>query len=52
MKKIGFNTFDYSKAGVYGSTEWTELAKFDNQLAEKYDETIRKLELRKDNLKE
>lgn len=47
MKQIGFNPFDYSKAGVYGSTEWTELAKFDKRLAEKYDERVKKLEMQK-----
>ena len=47
MKQIGFVPFDYSKAGVFGSTEWTELAKFDNRLAEKYDETVKKLESQK-----
>ena len=26
--KIGFEPFDYSKAGVYGSAEWIEFARF------------------------
>jgi len=47
MKQIGFIPFDYSKAGVYGSAEWSELAKFDKRLAEKYDETVKKLEMQK-----
>ncbi|MEX2567588.1 MAG: right-handed parallel beta-helix repeat-containing protein [Cyclobacteriaceae bacterium] len=29
-RKIGFEPFDYEKAGVYGSEEWKELAKLDS----------------------
>ena len=44
MKKISFKPFDYSKAGVYGSNEWVDLAKFNPLLAEKYDIAVKKLE--------
>jgi hypothetical protein len=36
-RKIKFTPFDYSKAGVYGSQEWIELAKFDPGLAKEFD---------------
>ncbi len=36
MKKIGFKPFDYSKAGVYGTEEWKELAKLDPTLMKKF----------------
>jgi len=44
MKKIGFKSFDYSQAGVYGTDEWKALAGFDPILAEKYDEVVKKFE--------
>ncbi len=44
MKKIGFKPFDYSKAGVYGSAEWIELAKFDPALAQQYDIAVKRAE--------
>ena len=28
MSKIGFKPFDYARAGVYGSTQWQQLAQF------------------------
>jgi hypothetical protein len=43
MKKIGFKSFDYSKAGVYGDAEWRKLAEFDPDVARKYDEAINSL---------
>jgi len=46
LKRIGFKSFDYSKAGVYGSDEWTALGKFDPKIAAQYDEAIQKLEKR------
>ncbi len=46
MKKISFKPFDYSKAGVYGSNEWVDLAKFNPLLAETYDIAVKKLEER------
>ncbi len=39
-RKIKFIPFDYSKAGVYGSQEWIELAGFDPGLAKKFDEHV------------
>jgi hypothetical protein len=44
MKKIGFKPFDYSKAGVYGSAEWIEIAKFDPALADQYDVAVKRAE--------
>ncbi len=43
-KKIGFKPFDYSKAGVYGSAEWTQLAKSDPSLEKKFNAVVEKLE--------
>jgi hypothetical protein len=43
MKKIGFKPFDYTKAGVYGSTEWIELAKSDQELERKYMDAIQRI---------
>ncbi len=43
LRKIGFQAFDYSRAGVYGTPEWKELAVFDPALSRKYDEKIQKL---------
>jgi hypothetical protein len=43
-KKIKFKPFDYSKAGVYGSGEWKELARFDSELAKKFDNIVEKSE--------
>lgn len=42
LKKTGFVPFDYSKAGVYGSEEWKNLAKFDSNTAKQYDEAVAK----------
>jgi len=38
--KTGFKPFDYSKAGVYGSSQWKELAQFDPVIARKFRETV------------
>ncbi len=46
MRKIGFKVFDYSQAGVYGSDEWKELAVFDQTIAKRFDEAIRRNESR------
>ncbi|MRX65383.1 right-handed parallel beta-helix repeat-containing protein [Maribacter luteus] len=46
MRKIGFKPFDYTKAGVYGSYEWKELARFDPELADHFDETVKIIEQR------
>jgi len=43
-RKIRFNPFDYSKAGVYGSDEWKKLAEFDPELSKKFDEKVITLE--------
>ncbi|MBR4995124.1 MAG: right-handed parallel beta-helix repeat-containing protein [Alistipes sp.] len=37
IKKIGFEEFDYSEAGVYGSDEWREKAKMPTALIEAFD---------------
>jgi hypothetical protein len=42
--KIKFVPFDYSKAGVYGSDEWKQLAVFDMNLAKEFDERVLKME--------
>jgi hypothetical protein len=39
-KRIKFNPFDYSRAGVYGSDEWKRLAEFDPGLAQKFDRIV------------
>jgi len=43
-KKIGFVPFDYSLAGVYGSEEWKNLAKFDARLEIKFDNIVNQSE--------
>ncbi|MBP1674703.1 MAG: right-handed parallel beta-helix repeat-containing protein [Bacteroidetes bacterium] len=43
-RKIGFVPFDYSKAGVYGSDEWVNLAKFDKELEIKFDNIVNQFE--------
>ncbi len=43
-KKIKFNPFDYSRAGVYGSDEWKKLAEFDPSLTKNFDDTVQKME--------
>jgi hypothetical protein len=43
-KKIKFVPFDYSRAGVYGSDEWRNLALFDKNLSDKFDETVLMME--------
>lgn len=37
LRKIGFIPFDYTKAGVYGSNEWRQLATFDSGMANQFD---------------
>jgi hypothetical protein len=46
-RKIKFVPFDYSKAGVYGSEAWKQLADFDPILSEKFDENVRSMEASK-----
>ncbi|AWO00314.1 right-handed parallel beta-helix repeat-containing protein [Chitinophaga alhagiae] len=41
IEKIGFQPFDYSKAGVYGTAAWKQLAAFDPQLAERFDRMVK-----------
>ena len=43
-KRIGFVPFDYSAAGVYGSEEWKNLAKFDARLEIKFDNIVNQSE--------
>jgi len=40
VRKIKFVPFDYTQAGVYGTKEWKELAKFDTDLELKFDSVI------------
>ena len=40
IRGIGFVPFDWTKAGVYGTKEWKELARFDPMLALKFDRII------------
>ena len=40
ISKIKFKVFEYIKAGVHGTPEWKELAKFDARLANKFDEVV------------
>ncbi|MGQ1889000.1 right-handed parallel beta-helix repeat-containing protein [Thermophagus sp. OGC60D27] len=49
VKKIGFKPFDVSNAGVYGSKAWKELAKFDPQLAGKFDRVVEELKQKTDS---
>ena len=39
-RKIKFNPFDYTRAGVYGSAEWKKLAEFDPDLAKEFDKIV------------
>jgi hypothetical protein len=45
LRKIGFRPFDYTQAGVYGSDDWKNLAKFDPELARKYDKAVEAFEI-------
>jgi hypothetical protein len=40
IRTIGFKPFDYTKAGVYGSSSWKELAQFDPGLAAQFSEMV------------
>jgi parallel beta-helix repeat protein len=40
INKIKFKPFDYSKAGVYGTAEWIQKAKFDAARAEAFDQMV------------
>jgi len=44
VRKINFIPFDYSQAGVYGSDEWRDLARFDKALEKKFDLVVEKME--------
>lgn len=44
LKKINFQLFDYSEAGVYGAEEWRSLAETDLDIKKSYDEKISRLE--------
>jgi parallel beta-helix repeat protein len=39
-RKIDFKPFDYSLAGVYGISDWTDKARFDTVLVRKFDEIV------------
>ena len=40
IKKINFNPFDYTKAGVYGNEEWRNKAKMNPELEKKFDRMV------------
>lgn len=42
IKKIGFEVFDYSMAGVYGSEEWVQKAKLPTSVLEAFNTAVRK----------
>lgn len=44
LSKIGFKPFDYNKAGVYGDTSWTELAKFDYEQDIIFQNVVKRME--------
>lgn len=43
-RKIGFEPFDYSEAGVYGSEEWREKAKLDPETEQAFDRLVSETE--------
>jgi len=40
IRRIGFVPFDWTQAGVYGTEEWKKLARFDPELALRFDKII------------
>lgn len=40
IKKIGFEVFDYTEAGVYGSDEWREKAKMADEFIKAFDKAV------------
>jgi len=44
VSQIGFKPFDYSKAGVYGSKSWRNLARFNPVLSREFDALVDALE--------
>ncbi len=40
ISKINFKPFPYDRAGVYGHSNWVDLARFDNSLAEKFNRMV------------
>lgn len=40
VRKVGFKPFDYTQAGVYGSPDWVQLARFDARLARQFDAIV------------
>jgi hypothetical protein len=45
-KNIKFTPFDFTKAGVYGESGWVQLARFEEELAKKFDAIVTKNENR------
>lgn len=43
-RRIGFEPFDYTEAGVYGPEEWREKAKLDPAMEEAFDRLVRETE--------
>lgn len=43
-RKIGFEPFDYSQAGVYGTDEWRQKAQIDPSMEEAFDRLVRETE--------
>lgn len=46
VKKIGFKPFDYSKAGVYGSSEWMQKAILSQDIIAKFAKAVEKNSLK------
>jgi hypothetical protein len=46
IRKIGFKPFDYSQAGVYGTSEWKKMADFDPEIATNFDAVVVRNEYR------
>ncbi len=49
IQKIGFKPFDFTKAGVYGTEAWKELAHMDPTLIKEYDVRVGKLLAKPEN---
>ena len=46
LRKIGFNSFDYSQAGVFGTSDWKKTAAFDPATAQEFDRAVVRNEYR------
>lgn len=43
VQEINFDTFDYAKAGVYGSESWKQKARIPDEMKLKFDEVVNKI---------